>query len=215
MNPVATSVTTGIPTLTWEQLMNTLYADIDGYGLSSRARERTGDYGENLTYGEVSPESMSQLLTAIQAKPGEVFYDLGAGTGKGVMYAALLSSLGKCVGIELLDELFSSSILALDRYRNHVLPMLPAERQLQQIQYRLGDMKIEDISDADIVFAHCTCWSPDLMAAITEKFNQLKPGARVITVSKGLESPYFAHTGTEMCQMAWGSATMYYWTKMN
>ena len=64
-----------------------------------------------------------------------------------------------------------------------------------------------DFSDADIIFTHCTCFSPELMDGITARFNQLKAGARVITVSKGLTSPLFVPIATQTTQMAWGTAT--------
>src|SRR5437867_2140564 len=99
--PSATLLRSGIDVAT---LQGMLYGDIDGYSLSSRGRERTGNHGENMTYGEVTPEVMDQLMTMAAAKPDETFYDLGAGTGKGVLYSALMSDLGRCTGIELLQE---------------------------------------------------------------------------------------------------------------
>jgi SAM-dependent methyltransferase len=195
-------------------LQSMLYGDIDGYALSSRGRERAGIHSENMTYGEVTPEVMELLMTAANAKPGESFYDLGAGTGKGVLYSALMSDLGRCTGIELLPELHEASKLAQSRYMEHLLPKLPDHKKAQQIDFLCGDMLQIDFSDADIIFTHCTCFSAPLMDAITEKFNKLKKGARVITVSKGLTSPYYAATVTNTVQMAWGTATAYMYEKV-
>ncbi len=194
-------------------LQSMLYADVDGYALSSRGRERAGIHTENMTYGEVTPEVMATLMDAVKAKPGENFYDLGAGTGKGVLYSSLVSDLGRCVGIELLPELHEASKLAQQRYVEQVLPRLPASKQDQKIEMICGDMLQVDFSDADIIFTHCTCFSQPLMDAITQKFNQLKKGARVITVSKGLTSPLYAAVGSHTVQMAWGTATAYLYEK--
>lgn len=194
-------------------LLKLLYGDVDGYGLSNAGRERMGVTGEDFVYGEVTPEVIWDLLKTVNVQPGETFYDLGSGTGKGVLFASLLSDLGKSVGIELLRELHDSANIAFTRYRERILPHLP-EKHWQEIEYRCADMLEQDIADADIVFAHCTCWSPRLMDGITEKFARLRPGARVITVSKELQSPHYRSQGSMICQMAWGTATAYFWERM-
>lgn len=194
-------------------LLKALYGDVDGYGLSSTGRERMGVSGEDFVYGEVTPEVIWDLLRTVNAQPGETFYDLGSGTGKGVLFASLLSDLGRSCGIELLPELHGAADLAHERYREQILPHLP-EKHWQQVEFRCGDMLQEDFSDADIIFAHCTCWSPRLMDGITEKFGHLRPGARVITVSKDLQSPHYSYQGSLICQMAWGTATAYFWQRM-
>ncbi len=199
--------------MTTQDLQTLLYDGIDGYALSSAGRERYASYSENFTYGEVTPEVTANMLSAANAQPGEVFYDLGAGTGKGVLYAAFMSDLGKCVGIELIDELHGAAQNALARYNAEVRPVLPAHKQDQDIRFICGDMLAHDFSDGDIVFMHCTCFSPDLMQQITRLCEGLKAGSRVITVSKGLESPHFQLVLTQPCQMAWGSATLYYYQR--
>ncbi len=196
-----------------QKVQQMLYGDIDGYSLSKRGREKVANFSENMTYGEVTPEVMEQLMTAVDAAPGEVFYDLGAGTGKAVIYAALMSDLQKSTGIELLEELHAASQLAASRYRDQVLPLLPDAKHQQSLAFVRGDMLATDFSDANIVFIHCTCFSMSLMDPLTEKFNQLKSGTRVITVSKGLHSPCYTPICTQECPMAWGSATAYCYVK--
>merc|ERR1719253_2595286 len=51
------------------------------------------------TYGEVLPSSLVQLLAELQAVPGQLFYDLGSGTGKLCILAWLLGF--KAIGVEL------------------------------------------------------------------------------------------------------------------
>ncbi len=195
-------------------LQNMLFADIDGYSLSSRGRERNTSHPDSMTYGETTPEVMDALMRAVDAKPGENFYDLGAGTGKGVLYAALTSDIGKAVGIELLDELHGASRLALDRYKAQVSPLLPAHKQSQHIDFMCGDMLKIDYSDADIVYTHCTCFAQPLMDGITDRFNQFKDGARIITISKGITSPCYEAMGSMTVDMAWGTATAYMYRKV-
>ena len=72
----------------------------------------------------------------------------------------------------------------------------------------------QDFSDADIIYTHCTCFSSDLMSGLERKFENLKSGTRVITISKGLESPQFTLQCSKLVQMGWGSATLYYYSKI-
>ena len=200
--------------MTAQDLQDLLFSGVDGYSLSSRGRERASNYTENMTYGEITPDVTRQMLTAVGAKDGETFYDLGAGTGKGVIYAAFLFNLGKSVGVELLEELAGAAQQVLDKYNNEIRPQLPPEKHTQHIAIVNDDMLKHDFSDADIVYTHCTCFSPELMAGITQRCEQLKPGARVITVSKGMESPHLQYIGSEPCQMGWGCATLYFYKRV-
>lgn len=67
-----------------------------------------------LTYGEVSSESFLQILNVVnptQESSSKTFVDLGSGSGKAVMIAALSSHLFKKVaGIEIVPSLHGSSI---------------------------------------------------------------------------------------------------------
>ncbi len=200
--------------LTTAQVLDILYGDVDGYGLSTKGRERIQNYGEDFTYGEVTPEVMWNVMHAVGAQPGEVFYDLGSGTGKGVLFSGLLFDFAKCVGIEYLHELNESAKTAHARYQGYVLPLLPPEKSGQEMNFICGDMREQDISDADIVFTHCTCFSPALMDGMRAKLEGLKIGARVITVSRELGSPHYTYLGMIPVQMAWGAATAYLYQRM-
>jgi hypothetical protein len=47
---------------------------------------------------------------------GGIFYDLGSGTGKPVIGAAVLHNFDVCYGIEILEGLYSVSLDALNTY---------------------------------------------------------------------------------------------------
>jgi SAM-dependent methyltransferase len=186
-----------------------VYRDFDGYGIAARARDEAGVAGENFTYGEVTPQTVYHMLTLANASEGETFYDLGCGTGKAVIYAAALTPVDKAVGVELLPGLHASAEEAKSRFDVHVRPQLPEHYQSHQVHFVNSDMLAHDFSDANIVFTHCTCFNPELMSGLTQRFEQLQPGSRVITVSKTIESPLYQCTHAETCQMGWGLATIY------
>jgi precorrin-6B methylase 2 len=65
-------------------------------------------------YGEIALPHFVWLLSNIMAaREGEVFYDLGSGSGKVVAAAAMTCAFRSCTGIELLDGLHDMSMMAL------------------------------------------------------------------------------------------------------
>jgi SAM-dependent methyltransferase len=195
--------------MTISSLNDTLFTDVSGYTLSSSGKAAIGREADPaLTYGECTPEAVEHILTVTGARPGEVFYDLGSGTGKMVVYAAFLVPLKKSVGIELLPELHEAAQMVGQRYREEIQPKLSDERRETALEYRLGDIFEEDIQDADIVVSHCcTCFDDALMQRLSDSLESLKPGTRIVTITRGLSSPSFELVGTSMCQMGWGQAT--------
>ena len=188
-----------------------LFANVAGYSLSSQGKSRIGRDGDSaLTYGECTPEAVEHLLSFVNPQPGEVFYDLGSGTGKMVVYAAFYHPFSKSVGVELLEELHEAAQVVGERYKTEVQPQFQDGRRSTQLHYRLGDIFETDLSDADIVVSHCcTCFDDTLMQRLSDSLEKLKPGARIVTITRSLNSPAFEHIGSSSCQMGWGIATLH------
>ena len=72
----------------------------------------------SLTYGEIDFFSFSCILEKLEIKAGDIFVDLGHGTGRALICAALLfgSTLNRCVGIEIVPELCEISVGVRDRF---------------------------------------------------------------------------------------------------
>lgn len=69
----------------------------------------------NLTYGEIDFISIGEIFKTIGERyggvpDGGIFYDLGHGTGKGVLAAALVHNFDEVRGIELLEGLYNVSL---------------------------------------------------------------------------------------------------------
>ena len=196
--------------MTTSSLQDLLFADIAGYSLSAAGKAAVGREADPaLTYGECTPEAVEQILTVTGARPGEVFYDLGSGTGKMVVYAAFLVPFKKSVGVELLPELHSAAQLVGQRYADEIQPQLPDARRETELEYRLGDIFATDMSDADIIVSHCcTCFDDPMMQRLSDVLETLKPGTRIVTITRGLSSPAFEPLSVTTCQMGWGQATV-------
>ena len=53
-------------------------------------------------------------------KRGGIFYDLGSGTGKPLIAAAVLHNFGYCYGIEILEGLYTTSLEIQSSYASKV-----------------------------------------------------------------------------------------------
>lgn len=104
-----------------------------GKSVSKKERDELNLKSPNLVYGEITFETIGTVFEKIKrvyGKPGVgasgsagvlqsrggVFYDLGSGTGKPVIAAAILHNFDVCYGIEVLEGLYSVSLDALNSY---------------------------------------------------------------------------------------------------
>jgi hypothetical protein len=194
--------------------MEMLYGDVQGYSLSSAGRAKLGREADPvLTYGEVTPECMEQMMEAANPQPGEIFYDLGCGTGKAVVVSAFLRPFKRCTGLELVEDLYNAASAVGTRYMNEVKSQLPGHEN-QEVTFVHGSMFDQDFSDGDVFYTHCTCFDDDMMNKISQKLEACKPGTRVMTITKGLTSPQFELVSAAPIRMGWGEATMYLYKKL-
>ena len=115
-----------------------------------------------------SPASViRRMLILAELKPGEKFYDLGAGDGRAVIMAA--QEFGaQAVGIELREDLAKKAL--------NTVHELGLENRVNILQ---GDLFDFDISPADVVFLYLTTSANEKVRPKLEA--ELKPGARVVS----------------------------------
>jgi hypothetical protein len=112
-----------------------------GKAASKKEREELKLRDPNLVYGEITFEALGLVFEKIKkvyGRPfqgtsgplgflqhrGGIFYDLGSGTGKAVVGAAILHNFDVCYGIEFLEGLYSLSLDALNAYNTRGKPRL-------------------------------------------------------------------------------------------
>lgn len=199
--------------MTAAQVHDLLFGSVQGYSLSANGRAKVGREADPiLTYGEVTPESVEYMMQVTNPQPGEVFYDLGCGTGKAVIFAAYFAPLARSTGIELIEDLYQSANDSASRYHSEVKPLFP-EKQNQQVNFVNASMFDHDTSDGDIFFTHCTCFDDAMMDQISKKLEACKPGTRVVTVTKGLTSPEFDLLHSTPFRLGWGEATLCFYRR--
>lgn len=199
-----------------KEIFNELYKDVNGRALSLKWREDKQETSKSFVYGEVLPDSFYEMISAVSPRPGQVFYDLGSGTGKAVFLAYLMFDFRKSCGIELVDALYDGAVGVKKRFDNGIRPSIAKELGDRQLSFILGsflDEKLADIKDADVIFMNSTCFQDDLMEALEQKLEVLQPHAVVISLSKPLRSPAFHQYKSKLYEFSWGQATAFYHRK--
>ena len=199
-----------------------------GKAISKKEREDLKMKQPTLVYGEIEFEPIAKAFEKIKKvygrpfvgasgpsgilqETGGKFYDLGSGTGKGCVAAAVLHTFDVCYGIELLEGLYSMSLDVVASYNSRGKSALNREADTDLIMLN-GDMlnhKFKDWSDADVVLANSTCYSDEFMDKISDIALGLKKGAFVITFTKRLPASDFNVLEYELHDMSWGGATVY------
>lgn len=132
-----------------------------------------GYYLFPLAYGlpptSTRPARVRQALKLAGLQPGERFYDLGSGSG-GVLVIAAREFGAEAVGIDAGPlQCLQARAAAL---WNRVGP---------RVHLRWGNFFKADLHDADVVFAYLTSGYARRLEEVLQA--QLKPGARVVTIS--------------------------------
>jgi SAM-dependent methyltransferase len=167
-----------------QTVLDALYSGVNGYNISHA--ERTGERKDNpsFTYGEMLLEPFARILDLVKPAPGETFFDLGSGTGKVLVMADQLFPFASVTGIEFLPALHGKACEVLARYETELRPKLA--HRAGSVLAKNGDMLIEDLSGADVIFVHATCMTPELIEKLGRVLLRTgKPGARFVLVSRG------------------------------
>jgi len=107
------------------------------------------------------------MLVLAELRPGEVFFDLGAGDGRTVVMAAKEYG-ARAVGVELREDLVKKALSTI------------YEQSLQdRITIVNGDMFTVDLTSADVVFLYLTTSANEKIKPKLE--TELKHGVRVVS----------------------------------
>jgi tRNA A58 N-methylase Trm61 len=107
------------------------------------------------------------MLVLAQLRPGEVFFDLGAGDGRTVIMAA--KDFGaRAVGVELREDLVKRALSTI--YENGLQ---------DRVTIVNSDMFNVDLTSADVIFLYLTTSANEKVKPKLEA--ELKPGVRVVS----------------------------------
>lgn len=148
---------------------------------------------EAATYGEITFAAMEKLFTtSVPLKEHDVFYDLGSGVGKLVLWVGLATPARTSVGIELSETRHTHAEEAYKEFVKTIVPQHPAFKaklQKTDITFIQGNILEENLDKATVIYMCATCFSDELMKAICDKLSKLKDGVIIITL-KALPDTY-------------------------
>lgn len=201
-----------------EQLLAVLYKNIHARRISQIERKRRRLEEDAFVYGEIEFLPFFALLEKVKPQQGEVFYDLGCGSGRAVYTAALNYDLSRAYGIEWLQGLYAVAARNLEKaellIKSHDRYFIATYLQrLATVGFVNGNFLDYDITDGDVVFVNATCFGSILWEKTIKKLIDLKSGSRVIVTSKKILDQRFALLEQCFAVMSWGVSSIHIYIK--
>lgn len=199
---------------TIEEAIADLYSQygITGYNVAQEDVAVVREAGGDPTYGEITfPSKQKLFFEYVPLTKNDVFYDLGSGAGKLVMWVYLATPVKKAVGIELSKIRCELAQRAKKLTQEEIIPCCSDIKNIVDcikepnriIEFRNEDITKADIHDATVIFICATCFPEELMAKLTKRFAQLKDGLRVVTLKKLANDPSLHLIATYKMKMSW------------
>ncbi len=195
-----------IPThLYWIQQVS---ADLDGFALSKAARQ-TEDAMEYV-YGETDLTAFAALVGLIPLSADSVFYDLGSGTGKLVLFMAMLFPIKKSCGIELFSSLHQAALLQKMRLSE----CQHYHANMEKVDYIQDSFLNTDLTDANIIYINASACIGETWLSLNQKLKNLPRCQTIITTTKPLSILCtYKLTHTTWVQMSWGNVQAFIHTR--
>lgn len=196
----------------------------DCQALSDSCRLSLNYTSSTLAYGEIIYESFGKFMLSLfeynEIKMNKLrsFVDIGSGSGKAVHCARLLDIFDRCTGIEILPDLCMLSMTAAKLYYKLMgIKMDDLNDDELTVRFVHGDATRMDIwRDADIIFAHCSCFNQDMMQRLAATASWMREGSVVITLSHKLpHDGYFNLVASKSLQVTWGAASAFIYRRNN
>ncbi|MDG1478522.1 MAG: class I SAM-dependent methyltransferase [Myxococcota bacterium] len=162
--------------------------------LRQRPRAIRGE-GVGFTYGETPLTAMRRILALAQARPDDTFLELGAGTGRFCMMATRLVGL-EATGVEQIPTF-------VDNARRI------AARQRLACRFVQGDLFAQSWSEHSLLYITPTTFTDSGLARFHDKCSELRPGARLISLTHPPQAPGLVSVAMDVLDFSWGPATVF------
>jgi len=160
------------------QLMNRIYRDICGFEIPKEDEAKVRESKGSPVYGEIKYQALSSLLANLHLSASDVFFDLGSGVGKVILYTALFTPVKKAVGIELSQTRHEHAQQALSNAKTLT------NNSLGRCQLINGDLMTADLSAATIIYTCSTAFSLAFMRKVTARLRDFDHHYRLVTLQE-------------------------------
>eukprot|EP00746_Dinoflagellata_sp_MGD_P006665 gnl/MRDRNA2_/MRDRNA2_113102_c0_seq1.p1 gnl/MRDRNA2_/MRDRNA2_113102_c0~~gnl/MRDRNA2_/MRDRNA2_113102_c0_seq1.p1 ORF type:complete len:497 (+),score=102.81 gnl/MRDRNA2_/MRDRNA2_113102_c0_seq1:141-1631(+) len=176
-----------------------------GYGIVDFKDDALGKIG---VYGELKPAGVKKILDFAGVGTGDVFYDLGCGTGKVVLQVALEADVDRAVGAELAHpraELAKDALASLKELE---------PKAMENVLFHEGDFFKLDLSDATVIFTASLVFPDDVLRNLEGMVTTLPPGTMIISLRQfdGCHPGLVQHRLTLQLAATWGAGVGYVYT---
>jgi len=151
------------------------------------------------------------MLSVVDVQEGEIFYDLGCGTGKAVFTSALLEPFSQCIGIELFEGLYNTALSLKHTFDENIRPTL--QEHIAKISFIHDDMFAVDVSRGSVFYASATCFDYPTMAKLSKMVEKTRKGTRFIVLSKQLHHDSLGLLWSSEKKMSWGDTDVLVYRK--
>ncbi len=187
-----------------------------GKSLSKKERRQNNLLKDTaLIYGEVTFDGFTKILDRLaELNSGSVkgtFVDLGSGTGKACVMAALSDQFSSVIGMEVLEKLHAKAKENKARYQRMIVPTPSTEVMFSRDDFIAAD---EWTQIATCVFTLCSCFCDELMDDLIKKLDTCEKGTYVVSVTHPIISDKYKLLEHGKYEMSFGKATVFFHQKV-
>ena len=187
--------------LSQRQIMNRIYKDICGFEIPKQDEQKVRSSKGSPIYGEITVTSTNRLLSHLKLTNKDIFYDLGSGVGKVILFAGLFTPVKKAVGVELSKVRHQDSLLALDRAQAF------DQSLTQRCLFKNANFMDLDLQKASIIYSCSTAFSLGFMSKLTARLAKFTHDFRLITLQDLPDERHFELVDLLRLDMSWQRAT--------
>ena len=153
-------------------------------------------YWQESNYGE-TPLSVFELVgKKVGLKACDTFVDLGAGRGRGVFF---------------MNRRFHCKAIGIERVPTFVKKANDLKRKFEVagVDFREADLGALRLLEGTVFYVAWTCFSNDLVLAMTQLFEGLPKRTKIVTVSEPIASNRCKLIASFTAPFAWGEGEIY------
>ena len=150
----------------------------------------------SMTYGETPWRAIHRILVELRLGPNDAFFELGSGTGRFALFAARLTGCA-ALGFELVPPFVERA------------ERIARKAGLDRCRFVAQDFFRASWRAASAIYCATTTFDEETLARFEVKCAELRPGARVVTVTQPPRRADLEAEWMEVLDFSWGPGTVF------